>query len=79
MPPAKKVRTEIIPHPLDTQIYSAEQVAEALNLSVRYIYRAIQSGKLEARKTGKQFLITRDAVRKFWESLPMASRKGREP
>ena len=70
MPPKKKARPELIPHPLGTEVYTTEQVAEALNLSVRHLLRAIKSGQLEARKTGKQYLITREAVRKYWESLP---------
>jgi excisionase family DNA binding protein len=46
-----------------------------LNLSAKYIYRAIQEGRLEARKTGKQLLITREDVRRFWESLPRTSQQ----
>ena len=75
MPPKKKVRPEHMPHPLGTEVYSTDQVAQALNLSVRHILRAIQRGELEARKTGKQYLITQDAVRKYWEHLPLATQK----
>jgi excisionase family DNA binding protein len=77
MPPKKKEHPEMVPHPLDTQIYTTDQVAKALNLSVRTILRAIETGKLKARKAGKQYLITRDAVREYWESLP-ASRATKE-
>jgi excisionase family DNA binding protein len=73
MPQQKKVRPESVPHPLGTAVYSTDQVAQALNLSVRHILRAIQKGELEARKTGKQYLITQDAVRKYWEGLPLAT------
>jgi excisionase family DNA binding protein len=62
-------------HPLGTEIYSTEQVAQALGLSVRYILNAIRSGKLKARKAGKAYLITREDVRTFWESLPEASKR----
>jgi excisionase family DNA binding protein len=75
MPPKKKVRPEIVAHPLGTEVYTTEQVAESLNLSVRHILRLIESGKLEAKKTGKQFLITREAVRQYWESLPSGARR----
>jgi excisionase family DNA binding protein len=75
MPPKKKVRPERVPHPLGTEVYSTDQVAQALNLSVRHILRAIQRGELEARKTGKQYLITQDAVRQYWASLPLATKK----
>jgi excisionase family DNA binding protein len=75
MPPKKKARSEFVTHPLGTEIYTVEQVAAALSLSPKYIYKAIREGKLEARKTGKQFLITREDVRKFWESLPRTSQR----
>jgi excisionase family DNA binding protein len=78
MPPKKKVRPERFPHPLGTEVYSTAQVAQALNLSVRHILRAIQRGELEARKTGKQYLITQAAVRRYWESLPLAAKKPTE-
>jgi excisionase family DNA binding protein len=74
MPPKKKARPEFVTHPLGTEIYTVEQVAAALSLSPKYIYKAIRDGKLEARKTGKQFLMTREDVRKFWESLPSTSK-----
>jgi len=61
------------PHPLGTEIYTTAQVAQALHLSVRTIRRAIKSGKLTARRTGKQFLITRDAVRAYWEGMPLVA------
>jgi excisionase family DNA binding protein len=74
MPGKKKARPEFVTHPLGTEIYTVEQVAAALNLSPKYIYKAIREGKLEAKKTGKQFLMTREEVRKFWESLPGTSK-----
>jgi excisionase family DNA binding protein len=77
MSPKKKARPEMVPHPLGSPVYDTEQVAEALNLSVRYVLRAIKSGRLEAKKTGKQYLITQEAVRKFWESLPSAAQRRR--
>jgi len=61
-------------HPLGTEIYSAGQVAESLGLSYKTILRAIKSGQLQAKKTGKNFLITREAVRDFWDDLPEAAK-----
>ena len=73
MPSQKRAQPpKHIPHPLGTQIYTTARVAQALHLSVRTILRAIKSGKLPARRTGKQFLITRDAVRAYWAGLPQA-------
>lgn len=74
-PKTKHETTLVKPHPLDTEIYTCEDVAASLGVSVRTILRAIQSGKLKAKKTGKQFLITREAVREFWDNLPEAAGK----
>lgn len=62
-------------HALGEDVFTTDQVAHDLNLSVKTIYRAIQSGELQARKTGRQFLITRSAVRAYYEGLPLAARK----
>jgi excisionase family DNA binding protein len=70
----KKAPPEFVTHPLGTEIYTVEQVAKALNLSPKYVYKAIGERKLEAKKTGKQFLIKREAVQRFWDSLPDASK-----
>ena len=77
MPPKRKTQTrpEMVTHPLGTEIYSTEQVAQALGLSVRYILNAIRKGQLEARKAGKAYLITREAVRQFYESLPVSTQR----
>jgi excisionase family DNA binding protein len=77
MPPKRKgeTRREMMTHPLGTEIYNTEQVAQALGLSVRYILNSIRSGKLEARKAGKAYLISREAVRQFYESLPVATQR----
>jgi excisionase family DNA binding protein len=74
MPPPQESqcpRTAV--HPLGTEIYTTAQVAQALHLSMRTILRAIKSGKLPARRTGKQFLITREAVQAYWDGLPLAA------
>ena len=57
-------------HPLGTEIYTPGQVADSLGLSYKTILRAIKGGHLKAKKTGKNFLITREAVREFWDNLP---------
>jgi excisionase family DNA binding protein len=77
MPPKKKARPEMVPHPQGSPVYDTEQVAEALNLSLRYIRRAIRSRRLEAKKAGKQYLITQEAIRRFWEGLPSAAQRRR--
>jgi excisionase family DNA binding protein len=76
MPPKRKalMRPEMVAHPLGTEIYTTEQVAQALGLSVRYVLNAIRRGNLKARKAGKAYLITREDIRAFWESLPAATK-----
>jgi excisionase family DNA binding protein len=75
MPPKRKreVLRAVVTHPLGTEIYTTEEVAGVLKRSVRTILRAIRSGKLEARKAGRDYLITREAVQKYFESLPKAT------
>jgi excisionase family DNA binding protein len=75
---AKRKESRMVTHPLGTEIYSVKQVAESLGLSTKTIYEAIEAGKLKAKKTGKQFLITREAVREYWESLPNSGKAKRE-
>jgi excisionase family DNA binding protein len=74
MPPKRKPRPEMVVHPLGTEIYDTEQVARFLNLSVRTILGAIEKGELDAKKTGKQYLITREAVQKYWDNIPSAAK-----
>ena len=74
--PAKRSEPRMVTHPLGTEIYSVKQVAEALGLSTNTIYEAIKAGKLQARRTGKDFLITREAVREYFESLPVGTEPG---
>jgi excisionase family DNA binding protein len=57
---------------LGEDLFTTDQVARDLNVSVHTVLRAIHSGKLKARKMGKQFLIARSAVREFYEALPLA-------
>ena len=72
MPPKRKAETSagVRTHVLGEEIFTTDQVAHDLNISVHTVLRAIHSGKLKARKMGKQFLITRAAIREFWEGLP---------
>ena len=75
MPPKRKSETSagVRTHVLGDEIFTTDQVAHDLNVSVHTVLRAIHSGKLKARKMGKQFLITRSAVREFYEGLPLAA------
>ena len=62
MPSKKKARPETVPHSLGSLVQDAEWVAVALDPGVRYILQAIKAGRLEAKKTGRQDLVTQEAV-----------------
>jgi excisionase family DNA binding protein len=77
MPPKRKAETSgtVRMHVLGEEVFTTDQVAHDLNISVRTVLRAIHTGKLQARKTGKQFLMTRSAVRAYYEGLPLVEAK----
>jgi excisionase family DNA binding protein len=77
MPPKRKAETSagVRTHVLGEEVFSTDQVAHDLNISVRTVLRAIHSGKLKARKAGKQYLMTRAAIREYWEGLPEAGQE----
>ena len=47
------------------KFYTAEQLAEALQLNVMTIYRYIKAGKLKAYKFGKDFRIDKKEFERF--------------
>ena len=71
MPPKRKSETSAGPGPrrpiLGEELYTTEQVAYEFHKSVRTILRAIHSGKLQARRVGKEYLITRSAAQAYYE------------
>jgi excisionase family DNA binding protein len=71
MPPKRKAETatRVRMYVQGKEVFTTEQVAHALNISVRTVLRAIHIGTLKAYKVGRQFLITRAAVRVFWKGL----------
>jgi excisionase family DNA binding protein len=74
MPPKRKAETAtgVRTHVLGEEVFTTDQVAHDLNISVITVLRAIHNGTLKARKAGKQYLMTRSAVRAFYEGLPLA-------
>jgi len=55
---------------MDTVAYSIPQVMARLGLGRDGVYRAINEGKLPARKFGKRTLITEHDIQSFLDSLP---------
>jgi excisionase family DNA binding protein len=80
MPPKRKheLMRPVVTHPLGTEIYTTEEVAALLKRSVRTILRAIKSGRLKARKAGRDYLMTREAIQQYFEGLPMADGEERD-
>jgi excisionase family DNA binding protein len=79
MPPKRKSETSAGPGPrtpiLGEEVYTTAQVAYEFHKSVRTILRAIHSGKLQARRVGKEYLITRSAARAYYEGSQQADRE----
>ena len=80
MPPKRKAETSgsVRTHVLGEEVFTTDQIAHDLHLSVRTVLRAISDGKLPARKVGRQYLITRAAVRGYYEGLPLEGDKESE-
>jgi excisionase family DNA binding protein len=81
MPPKRKAETSAghrahvlgerdRPHVLGEQVFTTEQIAHDLNISVRTVLRAIQDGTLEARVMGKSYVVTGASVREWWDNRP---------
>ncbi len=47
------------------KFYTADELAEALQLNIMTIYRYIKAGKLKAYKFGKEFRIDKKEFEKF--------------
>lgn len=52
----------------NTKYYSAQEVAEMFQVSLRTIRRYLKTGKLEYKKFGKNTLISEETLKNFMES-----------
>lgn len=50
---------------MDTQYYTAREVAKALHVSVMTIYRLIDTGDMKAIRVGKSYRIPASAVEDY--------------
>lgn len=50
---------------MNSEFYTAEELATTLKLNVMTIYRYIKSGRLKAYKIGKEFRIDKAEFEKF--------------
>jgi len=50
---------------MTSNLYSAEQVAELLNLHVKTVRRYVRDGRLKAKRIGKEYRITRADLEAF--------------
>src|SRR5712692_5308611 len=51
--------------PTSTQLFTADEVAELLNLHVKTIRRYVRDGRLKARRIGKEYRIARADLDEF--------------
>ena len=52
---------------IEREFYTAQELADKLQVNVMTIYRYIKANKLDAYKIGKEFRIGRDEFEKFLE------------
>lgn len=50
------------------EFYTAQELADKLEVNVMTIYRYIKVGKIKAYKIGKEFRIDKDEFNKFLDS-----------
>ena len=60
------------PRPMSPHLYTADQVAERLNLHVKTIRRYIREGRLKAKRIGKEYRVTRADLDDFAGSAPVS-------
>ncbi len=54
-------------------IYTTAEAARMLRRSVKTILRHIESGRIHARKDGKDWLIPGSEISRFWDELPSST------
>ena len=57
---------------MSSHLYTADEVAERLNLHVKTVRRYIRDGRLKAKRIGKEYRITRADLDEFGGSSPAA-------
>jgi excisionase family DNA binding protein len=63
---------KIQPNPLGDRVaYSVDEVRVLANLGRDSLYKAINSGRLPARKVGRRTLVLATDLRRYLESLPV--------
>ena len=60
------------------ELFTTEEIAQDLRRGPRTVLRLIKDGKLEARKQGRDWLITREAIQKYMNSLPTSTQMAEE-
>ena len=50
---------------MDIKLYTTEEVAEFLGVTVRTVYRYVESGQLKGKKIGGRWLFTIENIEKF--------------
>ena len=55
------------------RVYTPEEVAEQLKLSVQTVWRYIREGKLKAARFGKTYRISEEQLREFFNRMSESS------
>lgn len=50
---------------MDKEFYTAQELADKLDVNIMTIYRYIKAGKLKAHKIGKEFRIDKKEFKRF--------------
>ncbi|MFN7970978.1 MAG: helix-turn-helix domain-containing protein [Acidobacteriota bacterium] len=53
--------------PTDASMMSVTQTADKIGITRAAVYKAIEAGRLEARRIGNVTVVARSAVQKYWE------------
>lgn len=62
-----------VAQPVDDRPLRSREAAEEMRLSYRSFMRLIATGEIHAVKAGKQYLVTREEIRRYLTSAQVAS------
>lgn len=50
---------------MDIKVYNLKEIEEILDVSLRTLYRYIDSGRLKANKIGNKWIVTEQSLKDF--------------
>ncbi len=70
---AQKPTAKVLVNPIG-ELYTTEEAAQMLRISTRTILRAIEAGQIKAKRVGRGYRITKDALAAYWQGAPDRAR-----